>query len=250
MITLPKKIHNEVVAYLKTCYPQEGCGFLVGTKEKMIFVPVKNEHHDPQNHTRVTGWDIAEDLGEVIAFVHSHPDASCEPSEADKVQCEIHGIPWLIVSLPHEELAWLTPCGYTAPILQRPFVYGVFDCATLMRDWHKQEMNIEYEVEDSDWEWWLTGQNHYVERLPTYGFSKLDDPSDIQRGDVILMQIKSKVPNHGAVYLGDGVMLHHPVNHLSRRDLYMGAWMDYTVSVWRHKDAPGFTLREDAPEVR
>lgn len=243
MIKLPKRVMKQTIDHLQRAYPAEGCGFLVGTKEGVIFVPSNNEHHDPNSHARVTNWDEAEDLGEVLAFVHSHPDATAEASDADLAQCETHGIPWLIVALPSLELAWYSPRGYTAPILRRTFVYGVHDCATLLRDWHKQEMGIEYEVEDSEWGWWDNGENHYVERLPTYGFVKQPVGTEPEVGDVILMQIRAAVPNHGAVYIGDGMILHHPVGHLSRRDVYVGMWVECTVSIWRHKNAQSPSVR-------
>jgi len=34
-----------------------------------------------------------------VALVHSHPDAPARASEADKVECEASGVPWLIVSV-------------------------------------------------------------------------------------------------------------------------------------------------------
>jgi cell wall-associated NlpC family hydrolase len=64
--------------------------------------------------------------------------------------------------------------------------------------------------------------------------------SEIAKGDLILMQIRSRnrVPNHAAIYLGDGMMLHHLHSRLSSRDIYGGYWQEVTRSIWRHRDAP------------
>lgn len=49
------------------------------------------------------------------------------------------------------------------------------------------------------------------------------------------MQVRSKngVPNHAAVYLGDGLMLHHMYGRLSSRDVYGGYWREVTRLVVR-----------------
>ena len=36
----------------------------------------------------------------MTGIVHSHPDATTQPSELDKAQCDVLGVPWYIVSWP------------------------------------------------------------------------------------------------------------------------------------------------------
>ena len=57
----------------------------------------------------------------------------------------------------------------------------------------------------------------------------------IQTGDIILMQVKADEVNHAAVYLGDGVMLHHLYNRLSDRTIYGGMWAEVTRKIVRLK---------------
>jgi cell wall-associated NlpC family hydrolase len=52
---------------------------------------------------------------------------------------------------------------------------------------------------------------------------------------VVLMQVKSKVANHGAVYLGDDKLLHHLHGRLSCHDVYGGYWARHTLAVVRHR---------------
>ena len=58
------------------------------------------------------------------------------------------------------------------------------------------------------------------------------------RSDVILMQIRSQngVPNHAAIYLGDGLILHHLHGRLSSRDIYGGYWQEVTRHILRYKN--------------
>nr|WP_280800174.1 NlpC/P60 family protein [Pseudomonas mediterranea] len=71
----------------------------------------------------------------------------------------------------------------------------------------------------------------------------------MQHGDLVLMQIRSPVPNHAGAYLADGVLktepehhpapgsiLHHLYNPNSKRDVFGGYWTGVTVSYWRHRD--------------
>ena len=38
-------------------------------------------------------------------IVHSHPDATTQPNELDKAQCDAMELPWVIASWPEERLA-------------------------------------------------------------------------------------------------------------------------------------------------
>lgn len=67
---------------------------------------------------------------------------------------------------------------------------------------------------------WNDGvSNLYTEGFPEAGFVAVGTDAELQTGDVILMQIRSKngVPNHAAIYLGDGLILHHLHGRLSSR---------------------------------
>ena len=71
-------------------------------------------------------------------------------------------------------------------------------------------------------------QNH----LDAIGFKRVLTASDMQPGDVLLTALGGVV-NHAAFYLGDGQILHHAYDYLSRREPYNGYWRDCTHSVWR-----------------
>lgn len=75
-----------------------------------------------------------------------------------------------------------------------------------------------------------------MDRLNEEGFFQIKD--EPKRGDIILMNIKSKVPNHAGVYLGDGQMLHHMMNRLSCTVPYGGMWSERTCMIVRHRDMP------------
>lgn len=226
-------------------YPRECCGLVVATADGEAYVPCRNLAETPSEHFRLPADDYAaaEDLGEVLAVVHSHPNAVATPSDADRTMCEASGLRWHIVSVGLEDsgvaaaadLQSIEPSGYLAPLVGRQFVHGVLDCYTLVRDFYAGELGVrlnQYERQD---DWWNKGQDLYsMERLLAEGFQPIT--GELQRGDMILMQIRSTVPNHAGVYLGDGQMLHHMHGRLSERVPYGGMWAERTRYIVRHRE--------------
>lgn len=229
-------------------YPREACGLVVVIKGRERYWRCNNVAPKPEDDFRLDPADYAaaEDAGEVVAVVHSHPNVPARPSPADLVQCETWGLPWLIVSVMPgpivAEIHRFEPSGYQAPLVGRPFHYGVLDCYTLCRDWYAREANLILpEFSHGEDGWWDDGHSSlYMEHFEAAGFVAVGqaDAVVLQRGDGILMQIRSKngVPNHAGVYLGDGQFLHHLHGRLSSRDVYGGMWRDYTRLIVRHRN--------------
>lgn len=178
-------------------------------------------------------YAAAEDVGEVLCIVHSHPNLPPIPSEADRTMCELTGLPWLIVNWPTGVIHEFGPDGYKAPLIGRPFCHGVHDCYTLIRDYYLDKLGIELPDFARDDEWWTKGGNLYLENFETAGFVRVPI-EDIRPHDVLLMQIGAPVPNHGAVYIGNSRVLHHPMNHLSGEAIYGGYWQKCTTHCLRH----------------
>lgn len=233
-MTLPESILSEIRAHAERDYPREACGLIVIHRGKQHYLPCrniaeKNEHFvlHPEDYAK------AEDFGEVVMVVHSHPNIPAIPSQADLVGCESSGLPWLIVNWPTGAIHTFEPKGYKAPLIGRVFSHGVLDCYSLIRDYYTQELNISLpDFERAD-EWWVKGQNLYLEGFGKAGFERVDE---MQKHDVILMQVGSPVPNHGAIFMGDGTILHHQMNRLSSRDVFGGFYRKATTHILRHKD--------------
>lgn len=231
---LPDTVLADIRAHAERDYPRESCGLVVVKKGKARYLPVrniaeKNEHFvmHPEDQAN------AEDAGQVITVVHSHPNLPPLPSQADLVGCESSGLPWLIVNWPTGAIHTFQPTGYTAPLYGRQFSHGVLDCYAFIRDYYAQELATELPDFDRPDEWWLKGQNLYLDGFHAAGFERVDGPPKTH--DVLLMRVAAPVPNHGAVYLGDGRIGHHQMGRLSSRDVYGGWYEKVTTHVLRHR---------------
>lgn len=174
----------------------------------------------------------AEDAGTITHIVHSHPTTNPAPSQADLLGIERTGLPWIIVNPITEQYTVTEPSGYKAPLVGRPFVHGVTDCWSLIRDYYA-ELGIALPDFERDAEWWRKGGNLYEEHIEGLGFVRVED--GLQLHDLVLMQLASPVINHGGVYSADNVILHHVSGKLSSRDVYGGHLRKITRWILRHR---------------
>lgn len=230
-----KHILKAIREHAAADYPREACGVVVQIGRRQVYHRCRNLAAKPEDEFLISPADYAaaEDLGAIVAVVHSHPDETSRASPHDLAMCEASGLPWYILSWPEGDLNTLVPTGETPPLLGRPFVHGVWDCYAIIRDWYQLERAIELTNYPRADEWWTRGENLYMRLYADAGFKPVAGP--LQAGDVIIMQIQANEPNHGAVYLGDGLMLHHLYGRLSERAVYGGYWQERTRLTLRYE---------------
>jgi cell wall-associated NlpC family hydrolase len=248
-------VKADIIAHAREEAPRECCGLIVKQGNKAIAVRCANESSEPEITFRMNPDDFAaaEEIGEVLAVYHSHPNAKAAPSDPDKASAEATELPFLICGWPADEerVAGVTfddrvdwaiclPTGNPLPYEGRPFVHGILDCYTLFRDWWTRERGITFPDFHRPDDWWHKGQNLYLDHMEETGWIRLKSPREAKVGDVFLIQVMSPVPNHAAIYLGDGLMLHHPPGRLSGTHPYVcdqGYYATHTFCAIRHKSA-------------
>ena len=211
---------QDALLHAKDQDPKECVGVLLNIKGKQQYYPCGNlstySHQcfilDPEDYVK------ADNLGEITAIIHSHPVTPPTPTQADKVSCEDSGLPWHIVNPKTEQWGYCEPTGYKAPLLGREWVWGVTDCWSLVRDWYKENLDIDLR----DWERPLTPEeflkNPMFEQCAwRTGFRQLRPEEKLQKGDLLFMSIMSPGLNHVALFLGDEI-LHHLADRLSCRE--------------------------------
>ena len=202
--------------------PKESVGLLLNIKGKERYYPCNNLSMssyqcfvlDPEDYVR------ADNTGEITAIIHSHTTTPPTPSQADLVGCENSNLPWHIVNPKTEQWGYCEPNGYKAPLLGREWVWGVTDCWSLVRDWYKEEKQIELK----DYQRSMTPEEFlknplFEEEATQTGFRELEPNETLQEGDVLLMSILHPTLNHVAIFLGD-MVLHHLADRLSCREPY------------------------------
>lgn len=110
-LRLERRHLDEIAAHALRCYPEEGCGLLVGDLASGTVTqvhPTENVAHsaqvytvDPKAHLRIDR--AAEDGGlSVIGVFHSHTRTDPWPSPTDVRQAPDPGWHYVLVSLRHE----------------------------------------------------------------------------------------------------------------------------------------------------
>lgn len=240
---LSPEVTEAIRAHAAQAYPRESCGLLLRQGPEIAYAPCRNLATQPEEQFILDpeAWALAEDTADSIeAVVHSHPNASANPSMADRVMCERSHLPWLVIGWPSGALVWCEPTGFEAPLIGREFTHGVLDCYTLVRDWYRLEHGIQLPDFPRADLWWERGEDLYLANFATAGFVEVPGGlADLQPGDGLLMQVLSRQVNHAAIYLGDNVILHHLYGRLSGRDVFGGYWARHTRKVVRHRDLVG-----------
>lgn len=213
-------LDNEILNYANQT-DEEICGFILNNKQ---FIQLENKASDKKNNFSIDDLEFTK-YNNITAIVHSHTKDFPFLSEADFIVQQNTAIDF-----------WLA-CGkkvykyrYMQPLIGREFKHGTTDCYTLFRDiYHLCDIEMPNFKRHDDW--WID-DNLYLKNMPPTGFYQV---YDVQAGDIILINLGAKVPNHAMIYIGNNQVIHHYPKRLSKRDLYDGYWLKHTHSIWRHK---------------
>lgn len=229
MLTQPALL--QINAAAEAAQPREMCGVLVDG----AFVEIKNIAEDDRSFLMCPRDLLAKTKGRKIeAIVHSHVYEQPIASDADRTGCEHTGVPWIIFSWPNATYSVIEPIGYTAPLVGREWCHGSHDCYGLLRDGFKAYTGVELPYFERSWDWWKHGENLIADQFGDAGFIQVDD--DLQHCDVLILQLRSPVPNHCALFLKPEHILHHIYGRKSSMDIYGGLYQKATVLHLRHKE--------------
>lgn len=233
-----ENVNKQILEHAKSEQPNESCGYVNRSNE---YVRIENISRQPENSFLMADWP-----DDAIAIVHSHPGGPFYPSEIDMKQQIATSLPWAIACVhdQHEEVLWFGDDVPKAPLIGRGFRHGVTDCYSLIRDFYSLVHALELPEFPREWGWWEEdGATLYESGFKEAGFHSVNI-SEILPGDVFFASVgRTKTPNHAGVYLGNGLILHHPG---SRNDGYdpsrlsviePGArWFNFVTRIVRHEN--------------
>ena len=239
-------VKAKIRAYTQMEWPYEACGFIVrAAGNRLLVMPSRNLALDRLHDFKTCGddWEAAEEKGEIVAIWHSHPNGKPELTNADKTSCETLQIPFLVLAWPANLFGYYEPSGWIHPLLGRPFVHGLLDCYSVVRDHYRIELGIQLPDFPRDDDWWLRKENVIMDNLVAAGFKvihKGQPPADLlRRHDGLVIAMNHGIGNHCAVYLGDFMILHHPPWRPSIHTPYApqlgGFYVQSTIAVVRHE---------------
>jgi hypothetical protein len=203
---------------------EENCGFILKSNE-VIFCENISETKDKSFRMRTE--DILEHSGNIEYIFHNHvvnpriPPAfdPRTPSKSDILSQKNTGVKWLIFANDKQVVTppLEVPRTRNNVYLNRPFIWFINDCFTLMSDYYYYELNIQikeskvYELNEIRK---LSGifDNLFEE----YGFKRLYNMEDLQKGDIFVIDNGGLHANHILVYDGEDSVYHQAL--LSKKE--------------------------------
>jgi len=226
-------LKTELRAHAHSQPDQETCGIIAAGK----FFPCTNIHPSPIDNFAIDARDYArlEKLG-IEAVFHSHIGFNDQFSRHDIASCKAINVPWTMYCIGTNSWHEMDPTGNT-PYLGRPWIYGIYDCYGLVKDYFGKEYGILLDDYDrgEEFEWKSKEWRMFEKNFAGQGFVEADNP---RKGDVLLMQLQADFPNHvGVVHDPDkNIFYQHLLDRLSEASIYGGYWQKSTVKILRHKE--------------
>ena len=245
-------IYNKIKNHCIDNYPNEAGGFIIDGD----FVAYENSSTNPTEFYEVSPTSYADVVDHIEGLVHSHVTTSYSdwrygnahyPSVEDLKTQISWGVPSHILPLLKyedkfypDELVTVGDRENLPDLWERPFCFGATDCYGFIRDWLTIEQNKTPPDIAREWNFWNYGKDTYTELLSQSCFTEIDE-REIEKGDILLFRLSdTKIPQHGAVYVANNLLAHHPgankpfdVRNKPKKDLY-SRWEKYVVKIVRH----------------
>lgn len=220
---LDKKTEVELQNYCMSKYPQEACGFVLKTGD---VVGLENIHAEPEKNFHISPLDCLKYEGKIKFVFHSHPDKelkSFSPSKADMESQMGSDVPWLLLATNTVKASRVEIFGWQVvrqDFMGKNFVHGIRDCYSLIRNYYFSTKNILLKEIPRENRWWETKEDVYLKSFDGVGFYEIPfDLNKIEIGDLVLFRIRPTLClNHGAIYVGNGWILHHLYGQLSCKE--------------------------------
>lgn len=208
-----KKIIVAAKKHAMGCFPEESCGLVIKDK----YVPCENIAANPLNDFKIKTIFYVDNSDNINCIIHSHNNYP-HISKKDMEQQIVTDVPWGMINVFKGNITGVYFWGNQLPVqdlIGRPFVHGIYDCYALIRDYYRKEKKIILPIYPRENFWWTKNEHMLIDNFKTVGFIETDK-LDLQIGDVILGSVLATNVNHSAIYLGNGLILHHLYNRLSR----------------------------------
>lgn len=208
----------------------ETCGFVLVSGD---VIQVPNAAKDPKNFFSIAPEDYSayEELG-IAGVWHSHlsePDFS--PTDQNVLRADT--LPWAVFCLATDTFCQVDPEG-VAPLLGRPFVYGIYDCYSLVCDYLSELGVVMPAWIRGPWGEWDTADFVSFD-MEAYNQGVEVTNESYKAGDLIffnLGQFKNHI-DHIAVFNSSTTFIHHLAQKKSRVDRFSSYWKEHVKCIIR-----------------
>jgi len=206
-----ESLKDELRDYSNENSPNECCGLIIEKNDKISFFKCANISSNKKTSCVLSPLDYmrAYKKGKIIAHFHSQPDKSA--SIIDYINAVNHNIFSVIYSWEFDLFSFVEP--KLKDYLNKDYNIGKSDCYTLVIDYFRDELGVKLKDYERKGEWWKESPNLILDNFKKEGGIAVDF-KDIKRNDVVAFNLGGAVC-HFAIYLGDGMYLHHPYNEKS-----------------------------------
>lgn len=202
---------------IDTCKASGGYGYILNSSGKLVF--------------------SEEPVQDTLSGIIQVDESILAPAVTPKLREEMakYNVPATIIGNNKDISKSYFPDRYFENVTykNRVYVYGVLDCYTLIRDYFRDKYNVWIPANiDRSFGWWHNGRNLYVDMYSEYGFTETTDL--IRKDDVLLFKFDNGMPSHSAIYIGEGMMLHHMIGRLSCIEKFDGIYKMSLAGVLRY----------------
>ena len=237
MENIPHQVLTDAKNHFISQWPNEGVGYVKNGE----FFPLANLAVDKQHAFECSPAVMLE---EPELLLHSHTIGYAQathdarsPSKRDLEGQIATDVEWGICVTDgqtcDDPIRWGNP-NSRPPLIGRDFIYNVQDCLSLAQDWYYADRGIRLPNFARNTHWHQDGEDHIGQNFEAFGFAEID-VRDIQTGDALLYQVRSPVPNHIGIYVGEGKVLSHWYGRISQEENY-GLWARYIVKALRYQE--------------
>lgn len=238
--TLTEEIKDSIRANCNKTPDIESCGLVIYTGFSYKVYPAENAAKNKQDFFIISPLDylMASSFGLVVACYHSHIGENIDFSIFDKINCKNHGISFILYHQPSGLFKIISNKDILNYNEYKEFSLGVNDCYTLVKDYYKQEKNIElppiFRQEGWENEW---PPEIFEKFYSETGFLKIDDLKEARKDDIICFDyFNLKKPSHFAVYLENNYIFHHPRGKFVQISLLTDPEIRKILFLLRHKE--------------
>lgn len=134
-------------------------------------------------------------------------------------------------------------------LIGQPFLWGVRDCFTVVREIYSLNFGIEITNYARPTDWSSDMRDLIRSAYLREGFVMVEDwrVDELRPGDVLCLALGESTGNHFAVYVGDNTIMHHLYHRLSSSEVFRDFWRNSVCYVLRHPEVPD--LRPEKTDV-